>query len=166
VHAEALEHAAKALLRRYGVMCRKLLPREQLAPSWRELLPIYRAAEARGDIRGGRFVEPLGGEQFALIEAVEELRRLRRHKETDEWVALAAADPLNLANVLDEGQRPVAAGNRRLVFRNGEAVAAQTPAGVAWLAQLDPTAQRQAAALLAPEERGDPRPRQRGWWRR
>src|SRR5882672_2447511 len=166
VRAEALEQAAKVLLRRYGVICRKLLPREALAPTWRELLSIYRSAEARGEIRGGRFVEPLGGEQFALIEAVEELRRLRRHKETDEWVALAAADPLNLANVLDEGQRPATAGNRRLVFRNGEAVAAQTPTGVAWLAQLDPPAQRQAAALLAPEERGDPRRHQYGWSRR
>jgi ATP-dependent Lhr-like helicase len=166
VRAEALEHAAKTLLRRYGVICRKLLPREVLAPSWRELLPIYRSAEARGEIRGGRFVEPLGGEQFALIEAVEELRRLRRHRDADEWVALAAADPLNLANVLDEGQRPAVVGNRRLVFRNGEAVAAHTPTGVAWLAQLDPPAQRQAAALLAPEERGDARQRQRGWSRR
>ncbi len=71
--AEAVEHAAMALLRRYGVVAR-----EALAPSWRELLPIYRRAEARGEIRGGRFVEPLGGEQFALIEAVEELRRERR----------------------------------------------------------------------------------------
>ena len=67
-----------ALLRRYGVSARALLAREALAPSWRELLPIYRSAEARGEIRGGRFVEPLGGEQFALIEAVEELRRVRR----------------------------------------------------------------------------------------
>ncbi|HEX5045966.1 MAG TPA: ATP-dependent DNA helicase, partial [Gammaproteobacteria bacterium] len=164
--AEAIEQAAKALLRRYGVMCRKLLSREPLAPSWRELLPIYRSAEARGEIRGGRFVEPLGGEQFALIEAVEELRRLRRHREGDEWVALAAADPLNLSNVLDEGQRPATVGNRRLVFRNGEAVAAQTPAGVAWLVPLDPPAQRQAAGLLAPPERADPLHRQRGSWRR
>ena len=80
-------------------------------------------------------------------------------------MALAAADPLNLANVLDEGQRPAAVGNRRLVFRNGEAVAAQTPTGVAWLANLDPPAQRQAAALLAPEPPADQR-LQRGWWRR
>jgi ATP-dependent Lhr-like helicase len=97
---------------------------------------------------------------------VEELRRLRRHREGDEWVALAAADPLNLSTVLDEGQRPAAVGNRRLVFRNGEAVAAQTPAGVAWLAQLDPPGQRQAASLLAPPERGDALHRQRGSWRR
>ena len=98
--AEAVEHAAKALLRRYGVVCRALLARETLAPSWRELLPFYRSAEARGEIRGGRFVEPLGGEQFALIEAVEELRRLRRTKGADEWLVLSAADPLNLSNLV------------------------------------------------------------------
>ena len=80
---EALEHVAKTLLRRYGVMCRRLLAREPLAPSWRELLPFYRTAEARGEIRGGRFIEPFGGEQFALIEAVEELRRLRRQQDSE-----------------------------------------------------------------------------------
>ena len=81
---EALEHVAKSLLRRYGVMCRRLLAREPLAPSWRELVPFDRTADARGEIRGGRFVEPFGGEQFALVEAVEELRRLRRQQDVRE----------------------------------------------------------------------------------
>jgi ATP-dependent Lhr-like helicase len=131
---EALEHVAKTLLRRYGVMCRKLLAREPLAPSWRELLPFYRTAEARGEIRGGRFIEPFGGEQFALVEAVEELRRLRRQTDANEWLVLAAADPANLHGITDDAPRaPVQ--NRRLVFRNGVAVAAKAGGNaIEWLA--------------------------------
>jgi ATP-dependent Lhr-like helicase len=146
---EALEHVAKTLLRRYGVICRRLAQREPLAPSWRELLPFYRTAEARGEIRGGRFIEPFGGEQFALIEAVEELRQLRRVPDANDWVAVAAADPANLAGLLDDAPRaPVP--NRRLAYRNGIAVAARAGgAAIEWLAELGPAEQRHAAQLLA-----------------
>src|SRR5688572_13909324 len=135
---EALEHVAKTLLRRYGVMTRRLLAREPLAPSWRELLPFYRTAEARGEIRGGRFVEPFGGEQFALVEAVEELRRLRRQNDANEWLVLAAADPANLHGITDDAPRaPVP--NRRLVFRNGIAVAAKAGGNaIEWFADPAP----------------------------
>jgi ATP-dependent Lhr-like helicase len=163
---EALEHVAKTLLRRYGVMCRRLLAREPLAPSWRELLPFYRTAEARGEIRGGRFVEPFGGEQFALVEAVEELRRLRRQQDAREWTVLAAADPANLVGLADEAPRaPVP--NRRLAFLNGAAVAARAGGGVVeWLAELDTAARREAERLLAAD--GSPPPLQRAstWSRR
>ena len=123
--AEAIQHAAMALLRRYGVVARALLAREALAPSWRELLPIYRSAEARGEIRGGRFVEPLGGEQYALIEAVEELRRVRRTQDADEWLELSTADPLNLNVVVGDSARTFAPA-RKLVFRNGAVVSAES----------------------------------------
>jgi ATP-dependent Lhr-like helicase len=163
---EALEHVAKTLLRRYGVMCRRLLAREPLAPSWRELLPFYRTAEARGEIRGGRFVEPFGGEQFALVEAVEELRRLRRQQDAREWTVLAAGDPVNLVGLADEAPRaPVP--NRRLAFMNGAAVAARAGGGaVEWLAELDAAARREAERLLAAD--GSPPPLQRAstWSRR
>ncbi len=161
---EAVEHAAKALLRRYGVVCRALLARETLAPSWRELLPFYRSAEARGEIRGGRFVEPLGGEQFALVEAVEELRRLRRTKGADEWVVLSAADPLNLSSLVAALPRAPAQPSRRLVFKNGAAVAAETSVGIDWRAELAPTEQRHVASLLAPDSPLPPL--QRVGWRR
>jgi ATP-dependent Lhr-like helicase len=153
---EALEHVAKTLLRRYGVICRRLLAREPLSPSWRELLPFYRTAEARGEIRGGRFVEPFGGEQFALIEAVEELRRLRRQQDVDEWVVLAAADPVNLHGITDETPRaPVP--NRRMAMRNGVAVAARAGAGaVEWLAELGAAQRSRAEELL--ESGGTPLP--------
>jgi ATP-dependent Lhr-like helicase len=162
--AEALEHVAKTLLRRYGVMTRRLLAREPLAPSWRELLPFYRTAEARGEIRGGRFIEPFGGEQFALIEAVEELRRLRRQSDANEWVVLAAADPANLVGLADDTPRaPVP--NRRLVFRNGAAVAAKAGGNaIEWLTDLAPDSQRQAAALLADSSGLQPRI-ERAWSR-
>jgi ATP-dependent Lhr-like helicase len=163
--AEAIELAAMTLLRRYGVVFRRLLARETLAPSWRELLAFYRGAEARGEIRGGRFVEPLGGEQFALIEAVEELRRLRRSKDADEWVAVSAADPVNLAGVLDNAPHPSGAPRVRLVFRNGTAVASSTRAGTDWLVDLSPPEQRRAALALRAD---DPTPsgQPERWWRR
>jgi ATP-dependent Lhr-like helicase len=161
---EALEHVAKTLLRRYGVVCRRLLAREPLAPSWRELLPFYRTAEARGEIRGGRFVEPFGGEQFALVEAVEELRRLRRQQDANEWVVLAAADPVNLVGLTDEAPRaPVP--NRRLAFRNGAAVAARAAGGpIEWLAEISAADQRHATELLG--ETNAPRPQFGRAWSR
>ena len=162
---DALDHVAKTLLRRYGVMCRRLLAREPLAPSWRELLPFYRTAEARGEIRGGRFIEPFGGEQFALVEAVEELRKLRRQQDGNEWTVLAAADPASLLGITDEVPRaPVP--NRRLVFRNGVAVAARAGGNAPeWLAQLTPSEQNHATGLLA-DAGGSPPPSRRatGWY--
>jgi ATP-dependent Lhr-like helicase len=162
---EALEHVAKTLLRRYGVMCRRLLAREPLAPSWRELLPFYRTAEARGEIRGGRFIEPFGGEQFALVEAVEELRRLRRQQDANDWVVLAAADPANLDGITAEAPRaPVP--NRRLAFRNGTAVAASHGAGVEWLAELGSSEQNHASSLLTPSGGSPPPSRRASGWHR
>jgi ATP-dependent Lhr-like helicase len=161
---EALEHVAKTLLRRYGVMTRRLLAREPLAPSWRELLPFYRTAEARGEIRGGRFVEPFGGEQFALVEAVEELRRLRRQQDANEWVVLAAADPVNIYGITDDSPRaPVP--NRRLLFHNGAAVAGRARgAEIEWLAELGAADASRAAQLLASDHA--PRPLPASAWAR
>src|SRR5439155_1280612 len=87
---------ARQLLRRWGVVVRELLARESRMPSWRVVLGALRALEARGEIRGGRFAAGLVGEQFALPEAVEALRAVRRRAEEPETVVVAAADPLNL----------------------------------------------------------------------
>src|SRR5262249_20728391 len=90
--AEALvEAAAWRLLRRYGVVVRELLAREALVPPWRTMLGVYRRLEARGEIRGGRFVAGLVGEQFALPEAVEALRATRREDDGGQIVMVAAA---------------------------------------------------------------------------
>ena len=75
---EAAELVARALLRRYGVVFRRLLEREGLLPPWRDLLRVYRRLEARGEIRGGRFVDGFSGEQYALPEAVARLAPIRR----------------------------------------------------------------------------------------
>lgn len=93
------EAFARQLLRRWGVVFRDLLARETLAPAWRDLLIALRRMEARGDIRGGRFVAGFVGEQFALPEAVELLRDMRRASSGAPLV-VAAADPLNLAGVI------------------------------------------------------------------
>jgi ATP-dependent Lhr-like helicase len=114
----AYESAAKMLLCRYGVLFRDLLERESNAPKWRDLLNILRRLEARGEIRGGRFVTGFSGEQFALPEAVESLRVSRRIESPHE-IAVAAADPMNLAGIVVPGPRTPAVPGRHVRFRNG-----------------------------------------------
>ena len=118
----AYESAARMLLCRYGVLFRDLLGRESNAPRWRDLLGVLRRLEARGEIRGGRFVTGFGGEQFALPEAVESLR-LARHGAFDEEIRVAGADPMNLAGIAVPGARVAAVPGRFVRFRNGMVVA-------------------------------------------
>ncbi|MDA8049391.1 MAG: DEAD/DEAH box helicase [Rhodospirillales bacterium] len=137
-HAAALEHVARTLLGRYGVVFWRLLAREAGGlPPWRDLIGVYRRLEARGEIRGGRFVAGFSGEQYALPEAVGLLREIRRRPAADEWVSLSAADPLNLVGVLTPGPRLAALTGNRLIFRNGLAVAALAGGEVQFLATLD-----------------------------
>ncbi len=110
---------AWAYLRRWGVMMRQLLVRESAAPPWRELVAVYRRLEARGEIRGGRFVSGMSGEQFALPEAVEALRALRSAPLAPEEVSVAATDPLNLVGILTPGPRVASVGGHLVVYRNG-----------------------------------------------
>ncbi|MGH7708938.1 MAG: Lhr family helicase, partial [Vulcanimicrobiaceae bacterium] len=91
---------ARRLLARYGVLFRDLVAREDLAPPWREVLPVLRRMEAQGEIRGGRFVAAFIGEQFALPEALDALRAIRRTGVTDEPVGVASIDPLHLPGVV------------------------------------------------------------------
>ena len=114
----AMESFARMLLARYGVLFRDLLTRESNAPKWRELLNILRRLEARGDVRGGRFVTGFGGEQFALPEAVDSLRAARRATSERE-IAVAAADPLNLAGIVVSGERVPAVPGKEVRYRNG-----------------------------------------------
>jgi ATP-dependent Lhr-like helicase len=120
----ALEELARVLLRRYGVMFRRLLERESLKVSWFELGRIYRTLEARGEIRGGHFVSGVSGDQFALPEAIGLLRSLRKSKGSGELIMLSAADPLNLIGVLTPGPRIAAIGANRLLLRDGVPIAA------------------------------------------
>ncbi len=150
---DATEHAARTLLHRYGIVCRAVLARETALPPWRALLEHFRRWEARGEIRGGRFVEVLGGEQFALTDAVERLRRVRRNHDADEWLALSAADPLAMVALTATAARVPALAGHRIVYRNGVAVAAQTAAGVNWLVNADDAMRARVHAMLGPAGR-------------
>jgi ATP-dependent helicase Lhr and Lhr-like helicase len=121
----ALDAHARILLCRYGVLFRELLAREANAPKWRDLLPILRRLEARGEIRGGRFVSGPFGEQYALPEAVDSLRTARNQhaaRATEAAITVAAADPLNLAGILVPGDRIPAIPGRTVNFLNGVTV--------------------------------------------
>jgi ATP-dependent Lhr-like helicase len=115
----AVEHYARVLLQRYGIMCRRLLAREPYAVPWRDLLRVYRRLEARGDIRGGRFVSGLAGEQFALPEAVALARQVRRTKASGDAVTISAVDPLNLCGIITAGDRVPAVASTVITFRDG-----------------------------------------------
>lgn len=121
---ETLELVADTLLHRYGVVFRKLLERENNLPPWRELLYVFRRLEARGEIRGGRFVEGFSGEQFAHPDAVGLLRK-QSTKKAEQLINISAADPLNLIGVILPGQKVTAYSNHRILFKNGEAIAVQ-----------------------------------------
>jgi ATP-dependent Lhr-like helicase len=114
----ALESFARMLLARYGILFRNLLARESNSPKWRALLGILRRLEARGEVRGGRFVTGFGGEQFALPEAVESLREARKHESQHE-IGVAAADPLNLAGIVLPGERVAAVPGKQVRYRDG-----------------------------------------------
>ena len=115
---------ARVLLKRYGVVFRALLARESRLPPWRELAMVYRRLEARGEIRGGRFVSGFGGEQFALPDAVGRLRAVRKQEKEGDLVALSAADPLNLVGILTPDARVAAIARSRVLYRDGLAIAA------------------------------------------
>ena len=114
----ALESFARQLLGRYGVVFRDLLLRESNAPKWRDLLNILRRLEARGEVRGGRFLSGFGGEQYALPEAVESLRASRT-RECSNIIQVAAADPANLVGIVVPGDRPPAVPGKHVLYRNG-----------------------------------------------
>ena len=103
----------------------KLLEREApWLPSWRELLRVYHRLEARGEIRGGRFIEGLVGEQFALPEAIAPLRAIRQRADDGELVCLTGSDPLNLVGTVLAGDKVPALTGSRVLYRDGVPIAA------------------------------------------
>jgi ATP-dependent Lhr-like helicase len=153
--ADDVETIAKLLLRRWGVVTRRLLERESALPEWRDLLRCYHRLEARGEIRGGRFVDSVVGEQVALPEAVTILRDVRRTPPDGQLVALGAADPLNLLGGILPGSRlPALAGNR-LLLRDGAALACEEGGAVRFLQDVAP-AFRWTAGQELTRRRGQP----------
>jgi ATP-dependent helicase Lhr and Lhr-like helicase len=145
----AVETLAWTLLRRYGVVFRRVLAREAASVPWRELARVYRRLEARGEIRGGRFVGGMSGEQFALPDAVERLRETRRSGADERLITISAADPLNLTGVITPGDRIRLAAGNRIVYRNGVPVAAMEGDMLRKLAELDAPVAAEAAAAAA-----------------
>jgi ATP-dependent Lhr-like helicase len=143
-----VEMWAQALLQRYGVVFRALLQQETGAPPWRELLLVYRRLEARGEIRGGRFVAGLGGEQFALPTAVTQLRAVRRGEWTGALIAISAADPLNLTGVITPGERVPSLAANRVLYRDGAPVLALVAGETRPLAPLDADRIEELSSLL------------------
>jgi len=132
----SLEHIAKVLLKRYGIVFRALLTRESLAPSWGDLLQVYRRLEDRGEVRGGRFVSGQYGEQFALTEAIELLRKTSKQP-IDEFLIINACDPLNLVGIIMPGTRLAALSGNKILFENGVPIATQTGKQIHYLKKLN-----------------------------
>ena len=146
---EVVEHIADTLLRRYGVVFWRLLEREALwLPPWRDLLRVLRRLEARGEIRGGRFVAGITGEQFALPEAVGLLRETRRAPPSSAWISLSAADPLNLVGSIVPGAKVPAITHNRVLYRDGMPVASLVAGDIEWLQELDVATMREAESAL------------------
>jgi ATP-dependent Lhr-like helicase len=156
---QAVEHVARALLLRYGVVFWRLIEREAAwLPPWRDLLRVYRRLESRGDIRGGRFVAGFSGEQFALPDAVATLREVRRQPASGALVSLSGADPLNLAGILTPGPRLAALTGNRLLYRDGVPIALLASGEVQFLETLDAAGEWAAhKALLRSAVPGPPR---------
>jgi ATP-dependent Lhr-like helicase len=148
-HQRAIEECARILLRRYGVVFHRLLAREAIAVPWRDLLLVYRRLEARGEIRGGRFVAGVTGEQFALAEAVARLRAIRRAPRPGRLIAISGTDPLNLLGIVTPGERVPAIATNRIVYEDGVPLAVSDAAGIRALTDYPPERAPAVSAALA-----------------
>ncbi|MCO8649428.1 ATP-dependent DNA helicase, partial [Burkholderia multivorans] len=146
----ALEHVVWTLLRRYGVVFWRLLEREaDWLPSWRELVRVLQRLEARGEIRGGRFVAGLAGEQFALPEAIPILREMRRQPGDGQTVCVTGVDPLNLVGTLLPGDKVPALAGNRVLFRDGVPIASLVSGAFRYAPDLTTTEREDARVRLA-----------------
>lgn len=152
------EATARQLLARYGVVFRDLLDRESNLPPWREILMALRRLEARGEIRGGRFVAGFVGEQFALPEAVEGLRAVRNVPAGIELVRVAGPDPLNMVGVTSKGPKVPAVTGNAVLYLNGVAIASLEGGEVIVRHPLDDGARVDADLVYHPPPRREPRP--------
>jgi ATP-dependent Lhr-like helicase len=172
IDPEAAEEIARILLKRYGVVFKRLLEREGIALPWRVLLRIYHRLEARGELRGGRFVAGISGEQFALPEAVGMLRAIRRTRtgtmdfgfrspqgvaeaSTDptstgeeSLISVSAADALNLVGIITPGGRITAHTSNRILYRNGEPITVLESGETRFLVELSRTMEWKAKSAL------------------
>jgi ATP-dependent Lhr-like helicase len=158
-----LEAWCRQLLRRYGVVFRDVLAREASAPSWQDLVPTLRVLELRGELRGGRFISQVAGEQYALPAAVDQLREARQDLERAAdlpWIVISAADPVNLFGVITAGLRIPATHRNALVMQGGRLVASRQAGTAEFYEALDEATQwamRRAMTLgRRPTEKPEP----------
>jgi len=150
--APSLEHVARILLRRYGVVCWRLVEREPAwLPPWRDLVRVFRRLEARGEIRGGRFIAGVSGEQYAAADAVALLRQVRRRPHDGTLVCVAAADPANLLGTVVAGRKIARVAGARVLYRDGAPLATSVAGQVEWLDEVEPTLRPVLARTLAME---------------
>ncbi|HSE18000.1 MAG TPA: DEAD/DEAH box helicase [Pyrinomonadaceae bacterium] len=142
------EEVAWALLKRYGVVFKRLLEREGMALPWRVLLRFYHRLEARGEIRGGRFVAGISGEQFALPEAIGMLRAIRRAGAQESLISVSAADPLNLVGIIIPGPRITAHTSNRILYQDGAPLASFESGETHFLVELSRAMEWKAKAAL------------------
>ena len=154
----AIEKFARALLRRYGVVFRRLLERESLGVNWYDLGRIYRRWEARGEIRGGYFVGGVSGEQFALRGAIGLLRSIRKGPSNGELITLSAADPLNLQGIQTPGPRIASLTASRILFRDGLPIAALEAGEIRKVSEADVSDSQIETALRVGKLRPSLRP--------
>ena len=147
---DAIEGRARQLLLRYGLLFPEMLVREPMAPRWRDLVRLLRRLEARGEIRGGRFVAGFLGEQFALPEAVEALRKVRAAPATGQLAAVSACDPLNLVGVVTPGERVPGTLGNMVVFRDGVPLGSLEKGRWVNRARIDQATLTEAWSLLHP----------------
>jgi ATP-dependent Lhr-like helicase len=148
VDRETVEAIALKLLQRYGVVFRKILDREAISVPWRDLLRVFRRLEARGEIRGGRFVGGFSGEQFATPEAVQLLRSIRRAPADESLISLSAADPLNLVGIITPGSRLTISSSNRVLYRDGAPIAVLEAKEIRFLVPLETSEQWKARNAL------------------
>lgn len=145
-----MEQVARTLLRRYGVVSWRMLEREaSWLPPWRDLVRSYRRLEARGEIRGGRFIDGMSGEQFALPEAIGLLREVRRRPADTTLICLSAADPANLIGTVLAGPKVPRVAGSRVLYRDGVAIATSIAGEVQFIAPLSAGEQQAAARALS-----------------
>ena len=149
-----LERWCRQLLARYGVQFRELLTRETAAPAWSELVPVLRRLELRGELRGGRFVSGVGGEQYALPAAVEALRAMRDAPPSGEWQVISAADPLNLIGILTPGARLPATHKNGLILQDGRVLATLVSGTVEYHEPLDAAQQWEMRGAMVRGRKG------------
>ena len=143
-----IEAVALKLLQRYGVVFRKLMDCESINIPWRDLLRVYRRLEARGEIRGGRFVGSFSGEQFASADAVHLLRSILRTPGEGSLISISAADPLNMLGILLPGPRLSSVASNRLLYRDGIPIAVLEAKEISYLVEMNSVDQWQARNAL------------------